>query len=767
MNTTKDILCASAAVVAIMAANCAQAQEHTTPADTSREFEGAADIVVTAEKRETSLQKTPLAITAISGDTLAATQTRQVDDLIGRVPNLHVGVSSGFGQFSLRGIGSAPVGPGSESPVAVHVNGVYASRPYATVTSFFDVASVEVLRGPQGTLYGRNATAGSVNISTVRPEGNEFSGYARVTVGNYNAVSVEAAVEGALIPDKLLLRIAGISDYHSGYGENIATGNDVDDLKSRAIRATLVANLTSELTATIIGEYYRRKDKSATQHNFGAVGQLGLPGSTGFTPLYLVRGGYAANRVRDIAATTDPLLYNKNWSVIGDIQWSSGDFNIRSISGYRGQDTLIVSDIDGGYLTAGYAVFGEPSRQFSEELNFGYTGDRVQVTTGLYWFDERIHNSPYYAAYQPYVFDPTAPATSSWLRFIDLPSVLKTSAKAVFAQGSYEIVDNLKLIGGIRYSDEKKKFSQAFSLSFTDIIPSVTAGVDTPDRPYFPEVSQSWDSWTPKVGVEFQATPKTLAYATFSKGFRSGTFDTGSIPGTPPLDPEEADAYEVGLKTTILDNRLRMNFAGFYYDYANIVLSRSDGTTFILTNGGNAEIYGLEAEITAYPTPNLQLEFNGSYTHSEFTSDYCTRDPLQPALPPVPMTCNGQLVTNAPVNFKGNSLPYSPKYRLFGAAQYNFFLPNGDLRARGEVNYVSDLYFLANNNIASGQKAHALANAFLTYESEDNWHIGAFVKNITDKIVRKSYSITDTFGSVAKGSIGAPRTFGIEAGYKF
>jgi iron complex outermembrane recepter protein len=763
MNVRKYVLYTATATLALVAAGSASAQETSEP----QASEGMVDIVVTAEKRETSLQKTPLAITALSGETLAATQTRQVDDLIGRVPNLHVGSSSGFGQFSLRGIGSAPVGPGSESPVAVHVNGVYVSRPYATVTSFFDVASVEVLRGPQGTLYGRNATAGSVNISTVRPKGNELSGYVRLTLGNYNAVSAEAAIEGALVPDKLLIRLAGISDYHSGYGKNIVTGNDVDDLKSRAIRGTLVANLTDDLTATVIGEYYRRKDNSATQHNFGAVGLLGLPGSTGFTPLYLSRGGYAADRVRDIAATTDPLLYNKNWSAIADINWTKGDFQIRSISGYRGQDTLIVSDIDGGYPTAGYAVFGEPARQFSEELNASYTGDRIQITTGLYWFKERIHNSPYYAAYQPYVFAPTAPASTSWLRFINVPSVLKTTAKAAFAQGSFEVVDNLKLIGGIRYSDEKKDFSQVFNVSFTDLIPTVTSGVGVPDPAPVPTRTQSWNSWTPKVGIEFQASPQTLIYATFSKGFRSGNFDTGSAPNVPPLDPEGIKSYEAGLKTTLLDKLLRVNMAGFYYDYSNIVLARSDGTTFILLNGGKAEVYGIEAEITAYPAPNLQLEFNGSYTHSEFTSDYCSRDPLRPALPAVPMICNGQLVTNAPLNFKGNSLPYSPKYRLFGAVQYTFNLPGGDLRWRGEANYTSDLYFLQNNNVDTGQKGYVMLNAFLNYEWDENWHVGAFVKNITDKIVRKSYSITDTFGSVAKGSVGAPRTFGIELGYKF
>ncbi len=187
--------------------------------------EALPDIVVTAEKRETRLQRTPIAVTAIDATTLTQTQTRSVQDLIGRVPNLYVGESAGIAQLAIRGVGSNPVFPGAESAIAINANGVYVSRPTAVLNSFFDLSGVEVLRGPQGTLYGRNATAGSINLTSARPT-EDLSGYGRVTVGNYDSVALEGAIGGAIVPDKLLVRVAGLYEYHSGFGKNLVTGHD-------------------------------------------------------------------------------------------------------------------------------------------------------------------------------------------------------------------------------------------------------------------------------------------------------------------------------------------------------------------------------------------------------------------------------------------------------------------------------------------------------------------------------------------------------------
>lgn len=241
------------------------------------------DIVVTAERRNTSLQKTPIAVTALSGAIIAEKQIYGLRDLQSLVPSFRAGDNQGVAQFTVRGIGSSAVVTGSEGPVAVNLNEVYISRPVAQLAGLYDVSAIEVLRGPQGTLYGRNATAASINITTARPTG-DLEGFLRLTVGNYGALRLEGAVGGAIINDKLLVRTSGFRETRNGYGVNVVTGSQIDDKDAYGLRGTLIFQPSDGIKATLIGEYYNQADNSGGLHYFGAAGLTGLPGALGSPP---------------------------------------------------------------------------------------------------------------------------------------------------------------------------------------------------------------------------------------------------------------------------------------------------------------------------------------------------------------------------------------------------------------------------------------------------------------------------------------------------
>ncbi|MFD2497741.1 TonB-dependent receptor plug domain-containing protein [Rhizorhabdus histidinilytica] len=339
MTSIRALLHASALSASLLVAAGAVQAQQAAPAATADDAgtTGLQDIIVTAERRSSSAQRTPVAVTALSADTLVAAQVRTLTDMQQLVPAFKMGENDGYAQLTIRGIGSSGFVPTAEGAVAVNLNDVYVSRPIAQLAGMYDIASVEVLKGPQGTLYGRNATAGSVNMSTARPT-NEWSGFGRVLVGNYRALNVEGAVGGALVEDRILVRVAGFMDKHDGYGKNLVTGNDVSDKDAWGVRATVVVKPTENLTGTLIYEHYKQSDNGAALHYFGAAGLTGLPGALGTPPVFQQLGGYAASDVQDIAAPRDSKFRLRIDAVTGILEWNLGDFQLKSITGYRDQN---------------------------------------------------------------------------------------------------------------------------------------------------------------------------------------------------------------------------------------------------------------------------------------------------------------------------------------------------------------------------------------------------------------------------------------------
>lgn len=753
-----------AVAIALMASSwsaCAQAQTDAgnatadaMPPAAATETHGLAEIIVTAEKRSTNLQRTPIAVTALTDDTLQRQQIRALTDIASLVPGFQMGDSGGYAQITVRGIGISNFVPLAESAVALNTNEVYVSRPIAQLAGLYDTGSIEVLRGPQGTLYGRNATAGSVNVTTTRPTRN-WSGYANMSYGNYNNMRLEGAVGGPLIDDKLLFRIAGFVETRDGYGKNIVTGRDVDDREARGIRGTIVFQPTGDIKATIIGEYYKQRDHGGGLHYFGAAGLSGLPGALGLPPLFQLLGGYSANDPYDIANGRDPEFMLRTKSLTGILEWSRGPFSLKSITGYRDQDSLIVTPLDGGSTYNSVFISGEPAHQFSEELQAHYDSSRVHLTLGGYVFEEHDDYSPATVAFSNTLLNlgfPTLPQrpTDGFVHFGEIGGRLKTKAKALFAQGTFEIVDGLSITGGIRYSSERKTLLQRYAI---DLYQPYTGDNSPPPGVAVP--GKTFHSTTPKIGIQYQITPRVLAYATYAKGFKSGGFDPGADPSVVAqgFRPEKLTDYEGGIKSSFLDNRVRLNLSGFYYDYSDLQVLQVVGVAVATSNAGSARIYGAEAELNAAVTSSLTINANAAWLHARYRR-YVGPDPAQPLA--------------ADVDFSGKRLNNAPDFRAHIDAAYRWDLADGNAVFKIEGDYSSKIYFSPINIDLIGQKAYAKGNAFATYTANAGWHVTAFVRNFTDKAVRTSAIVnTPLVGNPVQGSYAPPRTYGIEIGYKF
>ncbi len=360
------------------------------PADTVQ------DIVVTATRSAVSLSKIAASVSAISADQIGAGGIKDIGSLALAIPNLSVGDQFGVNRTFIRGIGLTSIDLGADGAVAFLQDGVLIARPAAQLTGFYDVERVEVLRGPQGTLYGRGATAGAINLITKKPT-EELSGYARASYGNYNAVVLEGGVGGALVGDKVLARVSGKYDRRDGYGKNLFTGSDVDNRDAYAIRGSLLFKASDDLDLLISADHFNEKDNNYAFHYFGptvarenALGSI-LGGDTIVTRA--AKLGIPVN-YRDIYSDQEALNRRHGTSVTGTLEWRPGDWNIKSITGYRDFTRFNRDDLDASNVWMfGQNNYDEKSTTFSQEFIGTMKGDNFDLLVGASYFHETLDGS--------------------------------------------------------------------------------------------------------------------------------------------------------------------------------------------------------------------------------------------------------------------------------------------------------------------------------------------------------------------------------------
>ena len=700
------------------------------------------EIVVTATKVAQDIDSTPAAITAITADALGPGGIREIRDLALSVPNLSVGDQFGVNRTFIRGIGMTSIDLGADGAVAFLQDGAMIPRPSHQLAGFYDLEQVEVLRGPQGTLYGRGATAGVVNMVTKKPT-EDLDGYATYTLGNYAATTVEGAIGGPIFGDTVMGRIAGKADKRDGYGTNLATNKPIDNRDAYAVRGSLRFKPSDTLDIVVMGDYFKEDDYNYAFHFFGTtvVPEDGLAhnllgGQTIFD--------YYAPRQpdqRNIVSDADPINEREGTAASAIVDWGFAEgWNLRSITAWRDFDRYLLDDLDSSDVDMfGKNNYVEQSESWSQDFTVSGQAVGIDWLMGANYFSESMYG------------EVKVPLTNLGLIF-GLPADtfnngnywqkgdVDVEAYGVFLQGRYSFTDSWALTLGARYNYEKREGTGSF------IFDAIGVNVPT-DR------EKSWDKVTPKVLLEYKTPNDGLAYLQFTQGFKSGVINIGSL--NEVIDPEFVDAYEIGYKMPFLDGRASLRTAAFYYDYTDLQVGFVNEQSVVQTiNAASAENMGVEIELVARFTEGLTGNFSATWldaTYKEFvTGDY--RDNFNQ------------------VDLSGNNLQNAPEYTARAALDYvHPVTATGSIIASVEAAYQDDVYFTEFNNADAFQEAYTIVNARLGYEGgEGRWNVTGWVRNATDEFVISNNIITaPLYGSVRVGSLLPPRTYGITLGYNF
>ncbi|KKC25982.1 TonB-dependent receptor [Sphingomonas sp. SRS2] len=690
------------------------------------------DIVVTAQKRATNVQDTPLALTAVSGAELAARRVVDIETLAPSLPNVNFGKNVGFARIAIRGLGLDTTVAGQEGRVAYHLDGVYISRPTAALATFFDVERVEVVRGPQGTLYGRNATAGAVNVISSSPE-FETGGYAKLTIGNYGLFSTQGAITGA-VNDKIAARIAISTTDRKGYGRNLSSGEQIDNEHNYAGRAKLLIRPSDTIDIMLSADYSRQDDNNFVYHYLGA-------GNPNVVPFAQAGGGLVPANPRDTFGNVDQINKRRFYGFLGTVDIDLGAATLTSVTGYRHSNSRYLTEGDGTQLAVSAFHILERASQFSEELRLAGKTGNLNYLFGLYYFDEKVAGRTRFTPLR----SPVPP--NRQVQGLDYIGDQGTTAYAAFGQLDYEIVDGLTLSAGARYSYEKKSIDQRGVADFaTPYNPAVPSAYNL-----FQDASKTYKKFTPKITVQYEPTSDLMVYATYSKGFKSGGYSLTAF--VAPVEPENLTDYEVGLKAEFLDRKVRTNLAAFYYDYTNLQVQIIQGASAIPLNAASAKVQGVEFELAAKPFANFEVSGNAAWLDSEYKG-FATVDAARPAL--------------GVLDLSGNRLSQAPRYTVNFSAQYTVPTDIGDFSLRGEGKWVGRVYFSPFNRIVTSQAAHEKYNAYLNFERPGGFNASLFILNIANKRTVSTSQVSAGFiGSPIMGAFDPPRTYGASVGMRF
>ena len=427
--------------------------------------QGLGDIVVTATRNSESLSKVAASITAVTSKDLGAGGIKDVASLASAIPNLSVGDQFGVNRIFIRGIGLTSIDLGADGGVAFLQDSAQISRPAAQLSGFYDLERVEVLRGPQGTLYGRGATAGAINLITKRPT-NKLDGYARLTYGNYNAVSIEGGVGGPIAGENVMARISGKYDRRDGYGINEFTGKDIDDRNAYALRGSLLFKVAPRVNILLSGEVFHEKDSNYAFHYFGPTvapeNQLGaiLGGQSIFT--VAAAAGRKAN-LRNIYSDQEPLNERDGHSFTGTIEWTPGDWNVKSISSYHKFKRFNRDDLDASNANLfGQNNYNEDSKSISQEFVGTYSSNKFDAVIGAMYFHEKLFGSVRVPLTNLGILFGLPANTFDTFNYLQQGTV-SIDAIGLYAQGSYALSDKFKVTIGGRYSHEKRKGVGSFN----------------------------------------------------------------------------------------------------------------------------------------------------------------------------------------------------------------------------------------------------------------------------------------------------------------
>lgn len=695
---SKAWLASCAAGALSMAAGTAWAQE---PA-------ALEEVVVTAQKRAEDVQDVPVSVLAFGASALERLNAQQLGDIERAAPNVSFGSGAGgsFNSIGVRGVIDSSRNIGVDARVSVYVDGVYVGRSYATDQSLLGIERVEVLRGPQGTLYGKNTVAGALNITTRKP-GDTLEGQAEIELGSYDYRRMAGRLNLPL-GDTAALSISVARETRDGYIHNLTRDTDLNGLDRWAGRVQLRLRPTDRLTV----------DFSADGLDEGQPFALyeGLDGAAAT----LAPGPYT------VAHDTDE-RDSRNYvglSASADYEVTD-DLTLTSITAFRKSRYDFLQEEDYLPLFVARSNFNERSKQFTQELRLASSeSERFSWLAGLFYMDEELQTNR--------VSEGGAALGNGFVR---TPGSVRTRSAAAFAHLNYDLTPQLKVNGGLRLTYERK----SLDFSIVDTIGLFTNFENYRDKRNDTDLS-------PKIGVQYYPSDAVMLFANLSRGFKSGGWNADTITTLEGIafEPEQATSFEAGLKSTLFERRLRLNLTGFVTKYDDfqvfqfITLSNG-GTLITFTNAGKVTTQGLEAEIEAVPISGLTLSASGAYTEAKFDR----------------FADGGGLG----VDYDGNDLPFAPRTKLFVGADYRVPFGPGEASFHVDYGYTGAQYVSASNSPASRLPSFGLVNARVSYGFENGWEIAVFGQNLADKRYLRTHDTS--FLGADRGRYGMPRTYGV------
>lgn len=699
----------------------ASAQTSTPPpTETSDTNEGQVqEVIVTAQRRAERMQDVPIAVTAISAEEVTQKGLTSTLDIAQAIPGLTYTQVIGTAVPRIRGIGSATALGGNENSVATYVDGVYYASSASSLLSLSNIAQVAVLKGPQGTLFGRNATGGLIQVTTLDPK-QEFSGNVSATYANLDTVGGTMYVTGGLAPSLAADLAVYYNDQQEGFGRDLTTGTEVGQSDDLAVRSKWRLDISDDTTLRITGDYGHLGFAQGRRTTYGSLPVGDVP----FT------GGPF-----DTLQNVDPVFRNDQWGTSANLVSHFSAFDFISITAYRDARTRDLFDVDGTQLALGLTDILFKEHQLTQELQLVSTvSGPLNWTVGAFYFDGA-------GAYEHVVVN-VPPAIQTF------QTHQKTQSPAAYAQATYKFDTGTSLTLGARDSGEKRDFD-----GNGDIFTKATRATAFPP-PASGELTVNRPTW--RVALDQRLSPDVLGYVSYNRGFKSGGFNGATFLAAQSFKPETLDAYEVGFKSDLFDRRARLNGAAFYYDYRNIQLTSfsSPGVVDIL-NAAAAKIYGLDADLTARLIEPLTLTAGVSYIHSRF-GDYPNAQIGRP------LPTGGNVIVEGSAT--GNELPMTPEYTVDLGLDYAMAVSGGSLLASTHYYYSDGWLAEPDNRLKQG--AYGLLNASLTWKvgSAERLSFSGWGKNLTNKV----YATTLQTQTTSDVMVPAPgRTFGITVGYLF
>jgi len=753
MDTVTARFLATSSVVGLAIAAFLPAAAFAQDADTAgTDAVNTGEIVVTAQRRAERQVDVPITVANLSAETLQTANVRELADIVKVTPGIRFDNAGGFFQPTIRGIGTAVTTSGGGGNVGIYVDGFYSPNPLATNAKLMNVQSIQVLKGPQGTLFGRNTTGGAILIQTAEPSvvpGGEF----KVSYGRYNEVQAQAYATWGM-SDRIAIDMEGLYSRGDGWQRDISTNTRVGDYENWSMRIGLKVEFSDAVSLLLRYQHTETNDpRPLLTSSYLNPNPTGLDTITSGAPFGGIPGTFTYNP-DEIASGSIPEFFRSTSDLVqGTIKADLGFANLTSYTQYRKE--VVNSSIEIDYSGVDIFQLGLPNDNytFSQELLFtSKPGGSLQWTAGLFYFENRDTYLTY--------FDNAGSVPPA--RFRIGGSSTTTKSYAAFLDATYEVVPQLYLTAGVRYSHD------VVDDAYWN--PSLFLGADPTTQNFVPSISSN--RVTPRAVIRYKPNDRSSIYASYTRGYKAAIIDVGGSCQSGfqicnDVQPEVIDAFEVGYKYD--DRVLSLELSAFYYDYKNLQVSIFRSGTAEIVNAAKSKIYGLDGQIRYRFSDAFEVNVGAAWTHARYTE--FINAPIYfecpaPALPKYAFACGAgeTFYVNTDNTLKDVTMQRAPEFTANLGARYRTDLGGGRLTLSGNLYYSSKFYF-GPSGIQFPQNGYETVSLRAEWrDASDRFMIAAFGDNVTNNRYKTQVQYA-SYGIGANWS--KPATYGVEVGVKF